>query len=79
MDLANLLGGMGMGGGNFGQMGQQEVNIPDTGETVQISALALIKMLKHARAGIPFEVMGLLIGEIVDDYTIKVVDVFSMP
>lgn len=23
--------------------------------------------------------MGLLIGEIVDDYTIKVVDVFAMP
>jgi len=41
--------------------------------------LALIKMLKHARSGIPFEVMGLLIGEIIDDYTIKVVDVFSMP
>ena len=36
-------------------------------------------MLKHARAGIPFEVMGLLIGEIVDDYTVKVVDVFAMP
>lgn len=36
-------------------------------------------MLKHARSGIPFEVMGLLIGEIIDDYTIKVVDVFSMP
>jgi len=36
-------------------------------------------MLKHSRAGIPFEVMGLMVGEILDDYTITVVDVFSMP
>jgi len=36
-------------------------------------------MLKHARSGIPFEVMGLMVGEIHDDYTITVVDVFSMP
>ena len=36
-------------------------------------------MLKHSKAGIPFEVMGLMVGEIHDDYTITVVDVFSMP
>jgi 26S proteasome regulatory subunit N11 len=36
-------------------------------------------MLKHCRAGIPFEVMGLMVGEIHDDYTISVIDVFSMP
>ena len=36
-------------------------------------------MLKHARSGIPFEVMGLMVGEIHDDYTITVFDVFSMP
>lgn len=36
-------------------------------------------MLKHSRAGIPFEVMGLMVGEIHDDYTITVIDVFSMP
>ena len=36
-------------------------------------------MLKHCRAGVPFEVMGLMVGEIHDDYTITVVDVFSMP
>lgn len=36
-------------------------------------------MLKHARSGIPFEVMGLMVGEIHDDYTISVIDVFSMP
>jgi hypothetical protein len=31
------------------------------------------------RAGVPMEVMGLLIGEFIDDYTVRVVDVFSMP
>jgi 26S proteasome regulatory subunit N11 len=36
-------------------------------------------MLKHGRAGIPREVMGLMLGEFVDDYTIKVVDVFGFP
>jgi len=36
-------------------------------------------MLKHSRSGVPLEVMGLLLGEFVDDYTIKVVDVFAMP
>ena len=34
----------------------------------------------HAgRAGVPMEVMGLMLGEFVDDYTVKVVDVFAMP
>ncbi|KAM3145453.1 hypothetical protein pb186bvf_002497 [Paramecium bursaria] len=80
MDINALLGqGLGQGGLGQGLGQQQEANIPDTAEQVQVSSLALIKMLKHARAGIPFEVMGLLIGEIIDDYTIKVVDVFSMP
>lgn len=31
------------------------------------------------RAGVPMEVMGLLLGEFVDEYTVKVVDVFAMP
>ena len=56
-----------------------EVPQPDTGEQIYISSLALLKMLKHSRSGIPFEVMGLMVGEIHDDYTITVVDVFSMP
>ncbi|AFM99318.1 proteasome regulatory subunit [Encephalitozoon hellem ATCC 50504] len=51
----------------------------DASETVQISSLALLKMLKHGRAGIPLEVMGLMLGEFVDEYTVKVVDVFAMP
>lgn len=31
------------------------------------------------RAGVPFEVMGLMLGDFVDEYTVKVVDVFAMP
>jgi hypothetical protein len=28
---------------------------------------------------VPMEVMGLMLGEFVDDYTVRVVDVFAMP
>ncbi|KAH9622456.1 hypothetical protein KSS87_005890 [Heliosperma pusillum] len=51
----------------------------DTSEQIYISATALLKMLKHGRAGVPMEVMGLMLGEFVDEYTVKVVDVFAMP
>jgi len=53
--------------------------IVDTAEQVYISSLALLKMLKHGRAGVPMEVMGLMLGEFVDDYTVRVIDVFAMP
>lgn len=66
-----------MGQGQGGDM--PEMNQPDTSEQIYISSLALLKMLKHGRAGVPMEVMGLMMGEFVDDYTIKVVDVFAMP
>ena len=51
----------------------------DTAEQVYISSLALLKMLKHGKAGVPLEVMGLMLGDYVDDYTITCVDVFAMP
>lgn len=51
----------------------------DNAETVHISSLALLKMLRHGRAGVPMEVMGLMLGDFVDDFTIHVVDVFAMP
>merc|ERR1712125_286099 len=51
----------------------------DNAETVYISSLALLKMLKHGRAGVPMEVMGLMLGEFVDDFTVRVIDVFAMP
>ena len=53
--------------------------VADNSEMVYISSLALLKMLKHGRAGVPMEVMGLMLGEFVDDYTVRVVDVFAMP
>jgi 26S proteasome regulatory subunit N11 len=28
-------------------------------------------MLKHGRAGVPMEVMGLMLGEFVDEYTVS--------
>lgn len=31
----------------------------------------LLQMLKHGRAGVPMEVMGLMLGEFVDDYTVS--------
>jgi len=54
-------------------------SVADTSETTHISSLALLKMLKHGRAGVPMEVMGLMLGEFIDDYTVQVVDVFAMP
>jgi 26S proteasome regulatory subunit N11 len=69
-----------MGGlGRMNQRNPEATAKPDTSEQIYISSLALLKMLKHARAGVPLEVMGLLIGEVIDDYAIKVVDVFAMP
>ncbi|KAM0831340.1 hypothetical protein ACQ4PT_065631 [Festuca glaucescens] len=64
-----------------GAMGQPPSDSPllDSSEQVYISSLALLKMLKHGRAGVPMEVMGLMLGEFVDDYTVRVVDVFAMP
>jgi len=86
--------GGGMMGGAPG-MPEPDAPKPDTAETVHISSLALLKMLKHGRAGVvrlalappprlrttddgrrstdddarqPLEVMGLMLGEFVDDY-----------
>lgn len=77
-DLAQLLQQFG-GGGGGGMAAAANIPIMDTAETVHISSMALIKMLKHGRLGIPMEVMGLMLGEYVDEYTVKVVDVFAMP
>ena len=49
-------------------------------QCVQLSRRSLsLQMLKHGRAGVPMEVMGLMLGEFVDDYTVTVIDVFAMP
>ncbi|KAI9802504.1 MAG: multicatalytic endopeptidase [Sarcosagium campestre] len=81
MDRINrvLQAAQGMGGMNSGPPGQDNHHLIDNSETVYISSLALLKMLRHGRAGVPMEVMGLMLGEFVDDYTVRVVDVFAMP
>jgi len=72
------MGGMGgMGGG--GSLSGVDAPMNDNAEMVYISSLSLLKMLKHGRAGVPLEVMGLMLGEFIDDYTVRVVDVFAMP
>ncbi|KAI9821027.1 MAG: multicatalytic endopeptidase [Pycnora praestabilis] len=80
MDRLNrmLQAAQGMGGMQQAPPGQ-DTNLIDNSETVYISSLALLKMLRHGRAGVPMEVMGLMLGEFVDDYTVRVVDVFAMP
>ncbi len=96
-------GGMGLGGAGGAPT---DAPVVDTAEQVYISSLALLKMLKHGRAGeqqkknelqggmylivnpaslspclpgVPMEVMGLMLGEFVDEYTVRVIDVFAMP
>ena len=66
---------MGMGG----MAGGISKPLPDSSETVHISSIALLKMLKHGRAGVPLEVMGLMLGNFTDEYTVHVCDVFAMP
>jgi len=75
MDLKKLLQMSGMGASPTGA----DTEVVDTSETIQISSLALLKMLKHGRAGVPMEVMGLMLGTFIDDYTVRVIDVFAMP
>ena len=79
MSLQQLLSQFGGGGGGPGGGAAAEVAVADTAETIQISSMALLKMLKHGRLGIPMEVMGLMLGEFVDEYTVTCIDVFAMP
>jgi 26S proteasome regulatory subunit N11 len=48
MDRLLRLGGAGMGGG----AAPSDAPVVDTAEQVYISSLALLKMLKHGRAGL---------------------------
>ena len=45
---------------------------------MKISALALLKMVMHARSGGHLEVMGLMLGKI-DGSTMVVMDTFALP
>jgi len=73
--LQRYLSNMGGAGGSP----PADTPLVDTSEQVYVSSLALLKMLKHGRAGVPMEVMGLMLGEFVDEYTVRVTDVFAMP
>lgn len=57
----------------------KEATTEDRAETVYIRPLALLKMLEQARRGVPFEVMGICVGTMVDGYSVEVADVFHMP
>jgi 26S proteasome regulatory subunit N11 len=51
----------------------------NTAEKVYVTGIALLKMLKHAKAGIPLEVIGILRGRWLDDFTVEVFDVYATP
>lgn len=44
---------------------------------IQISALALLKMVMHARSGGTLEVMGLLLGKVIDNTMVRICDNYS--
>ena len=75
-DLGNMAG---LGGMPGRQPQAIDPKMNDTSEQIYISPLSLLKMLRHGKAGIPLEVMGLMLGDYVDEYTVKCIDVFSMP
>ncbi|CAG8816254.1 25763_t:CDS:2, partial [Dentiscutata erythropus] len=75
-----------LGAATAGQTPVMDTPTVDNAEMVYISSLALLKaslkmhlIKKLGRAGVPMEVMGLMLGEFVDDYTVRVIDVFAMP
>ncbi|KAF8735588.1 hypothetical protein AX14_001838 [Amanita brunnescens Koide BX004] len=53
-------------------------NDPHYFKSCKISAVALIKMVIHARSGVPHEIMGLMQGKVVGD-SIVVMDSFALP
>ena len=55
------------------------IHLPDHSEKVFINGLSLLKILKHAKIGIPQEIIGILLGQKIDDFTLQILDVFSTP
>jgi len=47
-------------------------------KTCKISAVALIKMVIHARSGVPWEIMGMMQGKVVGN-SIVIMDSFALP
>ncbi|CAE8623905.1 unnamed protein product, partial [Polarella glacialis] len=46
---------------------------------VQMSAAAMIKIVMHAKSGVPLEVMGLMQGKVTPDGTFIIMDAFPLP
>ncbi|KAI0766290.1 Mov34-domain-containing protein [Irpex lacteus] len=57
---------------------QPWVKDPHYFKTCKISAVALIKMVIHARSGVPHEIMGLMQGKVVGN-SLVIVDSFALP
>jgi len=51
---------------------------PNYFKSCKISAVALIKMVIHARSGVPHEIMGLMQGKVMGD-SIVIMDSFALP
>jgi COP9 signalosome complex subunit 5 len=47
-------------------------------KSCKISAIALIKMVIHARSGVPHEIMGLMQGKVIDR-SLVIMDSFALP
>ncbi|KJA26913.1 hypothetical protein HYPSUDRAFT_36079 [Hypholoma sublateritium FD-334 SS-4] len=47
-------------------------------KSCRISAIALIKMVIHARSGVPYEIMGLMQGKVMGN-TLVIMDSFALP
>ncbi|KAF7699601.1 26S proteasome non-ATPase regulatory subunit 14 [Cucumispora dikerogammari] len=63
----------------FDYLFDQSKSKPLAEEHYIIHPLPLLKILVHARSGIPLEVMGQMLGVKVNSYTITLIDVFAMP
>lgn len=57
---------------------EQILDSPHYFKKCKISAPALLKMVIHARSGVPWEIMGLMQGKVKGD-TIVIVDSFALP
>lgn len=57
---------------------QPWTNDPHFFKSCKISAVALIKMVIHARSGVPWEIMGLMQGKVVG-HSIVIMDSFALP
>ncbi|OHS97525.1 26S proteasome non-ATPase regulatory subunit 14 [Tritrichomonas foetus] len=63
----------------FGNANQKPPRKSDTCEKIRVNGLSLLKMLKHGKQGIPLEVIGIMLGQRIDEFTIEIIDVFATP